>query len=119
MSDDLLFHMADTACKRSAKDTSWVAIHKHLLALCAKTENNGWKKRTGMTQNDKIIRHMCETGSISQREAIMDYSIQSLTKRISELREGGYNIRRVLHKHPTTGQRYARYVLEGGLREAA
>lgn len=61
------------------------------------------------TQNDLILNHIDKNGSISQREALMDYSIQSLTKRISELRAEGWPIVREFHHHPVTGQRYARY----------
>jgi biotin operon repressor len=111
MSDDLLFHMADVSCVRATRDSGWKEIHKHLMMLCASRENSGWKKRTGMTQNMKILKHMKAQGSISQREALLDYSVQSLTKRISELREDGHNIHRELHKHPITGQRYARYFI--------
>jgi len=64
-----------------------------------------------MSQLDIILSHLKRTKSISQREALIDYSIQSLTKRISELRELGYRIKTVHKKHPVTGQRYARYVL--------
>jgi biotin operon repressor len=42
---------------------------------------------------------------------MVDYSIQSFTKRISELRKLGYDIQSVKGKHPVTGQRYTRYVL--------
>lgn len=109
MSDDLLFDMADKAAIHAARDSGWQELHEHMLRLCQQREHGGWKVRTGMTQNDKIIKHIKATGSISQREAILDYSVQSLTKRISELREAGYNIIRKDHKHPVTGQRYARY----------
>lgn len=64
-----------------------------------------------MTQIDIILRHLKKAKSITQREALIDYSIQSLTKRISELRQMGYNIVSTFKKHPTTGQRYARYTL--------
>ena len=64
-----------------------------------------------MTQLDIIRKHLQKTKSITQREALLDYSIQSLTKRISELREQGMNIVTQFKKHPTTGQRYARYSL--------
>ncbi len=64
-----------------------------------------------MTQNQILFAHLKRTGSISQREALVDYSIQSLTKRISELRDMGYNIVTQHKKHPVTGQRYARYLL--------
>lgn len=65
-----------------------------------------------MTQLEMIANHFRTTKSISQREALIDYSIQSLTKRISELRDMGFNIITQFKKHPVTGQRYARYVLK-------
>lgn len=64
-----------------------------------------------MTQNEIIYFHLKRAGSISQREALVDYSVQSLTKRISELRGFGVHIITQYKKHPVTGQRYARYVL--------
>jgi hypothetical protein len=64
-----------------------------------------------MTQNQMIIQHMKRTGSITMREALIDYSVQSLTKRIQELRAAGYKIESVSKTHPTTGQRYTRYTL--------
>lgn len=64
-----------------------------------------------MTQNSLILDHLRRTGSITQREALLDYSVQSLTKRISELRARGYKIKSEKRQHPTTGQRYVRYVL--------
>lgn len=65
-----------------------------------------------MTQNQILLAHFKKAKSISQREALVDYSIQSLTKRIAELRDQGYNIETQHKKHPVTGQRYARYVLK-------
>lgn len=64
-----------------------------------------------MTQNEQILQHMKRTGSITLREALIDYSVQSLTKRIQELRAFGYKIKSVSKTHPTTGQRYTRYTL--------
>lgn len=65
-----------------------------------------------MTQTQVLLNHFKKARSISQREALVDYSIQSLTKRISELRDMGYNIETQHKKHPVTGQRYARYVMK-------
>lgn len=65
-----------------------------------------------MTQNQQILEHMKRTGSITMREALIDYSVQSLTKRIQELRALGYKIDSVKKLHPTTGQRYTRYTLK-------
>ena len=39
------------------------------------------------TQNAKIITHLRATKGLTLREAMLDYSIQSFTKRISELRK--------------------------------
>lgn len=64
-----------------------------------------------MSQNEIILNHIRRAKSISQREALIDHGIQSLTKRISELRSMGYKIKTVHKKHPITGQRYARYVM--------
>jgi len=62
------------------------------------------------TQYDMILKHLKATKGLTQREALLDYSIQSFTKRISELRKRGYNIDGVKSRHPVTGQRYTRYV---------
>ena len=64
-----------------------------------------------MGQHDKIIKHLRASKGLTVREALIDYSIQSFTKRISELRQLGYQIDGVKGKHPVTNQRYTRYVL--------
>ncbi len=68
-----------------------------------------------MTQNERIIRHMSEYGSITPLEALSEYGIMRLASRISDLRTRGYDIRREMiegrnrYGEPT---RYARYTLE-------
>lgn len=64
-----------------------------------------------MTQHDKIMRHLKKAGSITVREAIVEYSIQSLTKVISVLRTKGNKINSNVKYHPVTGQKYVRYTL--------
>lgn len=110
-SEDLLFHMADTALIRSLRNKGWGPIHARLLATCIRLENSGWKKRTGMTQNQRIIEHIKKNGSITQREAYIDYAIQNFSARLSELKEAGYKIAKRVKKHPVTGQKYTRYYL--------
>jgi len=66
---------------------------------------------TKTTQNDLILTHLRATKGLTMREAMLDYSIQSFTKRISELRSAGHNIVGIKGKHPVTGQRYTRYRL--------
>jgi len=58
-----------------------------------------------------IYNHLKVTGSISQREALVEYSTGSLSKEISRLREAGVAIQTVTKTHPITGKAYARYVL--------
>ena len=62
-------------------------------------------------QHTQILNHLRKTKGLTQREAMIDYSIQSFTKRISELRKLGFRIDGVKGVHPITGQRYTRYVL--------
>lgn len=57
------------------------------------------------------LLHAAPDHSISMREALMEASVQSLTKRISELRGAGYVIMTRRRRNPLTGQRYARYQL--------
>ena len=63
------------------------------------------------TQHTLILKHLRATKGLTVREALIDYSIQSFTKRISELRRLGYTIAGIKGKHPVSGQRYTRYVL--------
>lgn len=67
---------------------------------------------TKLSQHSKIITHLKEAGGITVREAMVEYSISSLTKRIQELRERGYTIISNKKAHPITGQRYVRYTLQ-------
>ena len=64
-----------------------------------------------ISQHTKILNHLRATKGMTLREALLDYSIQSFPKRISELRQRGYRIDGVKNAHPVTGQRYTRYVL--------
>lgn len=109
-SDDLLFSLCDAACVRAYRNEKWQWFYNQLLSLCQALENNGWKKQNGMTQQQKIINHFKKTGSITQREAMIEYSVGSLTKVISELRKDGHNIASKRKYHPITGAKYVRYV---------
>lgn len=62
-------------------------------------------------QTMTVLRHMATAGSITQREALLDHAVQSLTKQISEIKNAGIGIGREFKRHPITGQRYARYAL--------
>ena len=73
----------------------------------------GWKGNgKKMTQVEKILHHIKKTGSITQREAYLDYGIQSFHRRLSDIREMGILIVGENKKHPTTGQEYTRYSIK-------
>jgi len=63
-----------------------------------------------MSQNDKILTHLRDVGSITWVEANDLYRIRSLTRRIADLRERGHDI---ISEWRTDrlGQRYTRYSL--------
>ncbi len=63
------------------------------------------------SQHSMILKHLRATKGLTLREALIDYSIQSFTKRISELRRSGYRIDGIKGRHPVTNQRYTRYTL--------
>jgi hypothetical protein len=62
-------------------------------------------------QTQTVLGHLKRAGTITFREAVMDHSVQSLTKRIQELREAGYPITDKWKRHPITKQRYKEYAL--------
>lgn len=70
-----------------------------------------------MTQNDRILRHMRDYGSISSMDAVKEYGIMRLASRISDLKKAGIPIRREM----VTGKNrygentsYARYSIDQG-----
>lgn len=67
-----------------------------------------------MTQVDIIKNHMKRTGSISAREAMIDYGITSATlaRRICDIEEAGNVVGRDRRTHPITHRSYTRYTLE-------
>ena len=64
-----------------------------------------------MSQHNMILTHLRASKGLTLREALLDYSIQSFPKRISELRKLGYRIDGIAGRHPVTNQRYTRYTL--------
>lgn len=68
-----------------------------------------------MTQNERILRHLREYGSITQREAMNEYCIMRLARRVSDLKREGYRFRvqtetsKNRYGEPTS---YARHSLE-------
>ena len=70
-----------------------------------------------MRQNDRILRHLQDHGSISALEALEEYGIMRLASRISDLKKSGIPIRRemVSGKNRCGEQTsYARYSMDQG-----
>lgn len=73
-----------------------------------------------MTQNERILRHLEEIGTIDPMTALRDYSIMRLAARISDLRSQGYNIScRMVNGKNRFGEKvsYAEYSLVKEVRE--
>jgi hypothetical protein len=109
---DGVFDLAERLCVHAVEDP--VLLPEYLAAnhKAKSLEHSGWKRNTGMTQNQIIMKHLKNAGSITVREAMVEYSIQSLTKRIQELREAGHVVVSNVKFHPVTKQKYVRYTLE-------
>lgn len=69
-----------------------------------------WASLTPQAQ--QLLAYLMLHGSVTQRDALLDMSIQSLTKRISELRKK-FVIVSDKRTHKTTKQRYVRYFYKG------
>jgi len=108
---DEIFERAEQLCLLAVEDPALLPEYLEAQREAQSYEHNGWKRSTGMTQNTIILKHLKEAGSLTVREAIVEYSIQSLTKRIQELREAGHTIVSNVKFHPMTGQKYVRYTL--------
>ena len=112
---DMIFEKAETLCLLATTDPSKLEEYQSAHKAAQGLEHNGWKRNTGMTQNQKILKHLQTAGSITVREALVEYSVSSLTKRIQELREAGHVVVSNTRYHPVTKQKYVRYSLEGAL----
>ena len=70
------------------------------------------QKTTYLTPRAKeVLDYLQAKGSASPREALLDLDINSgsLTRRITELRDAGYEIGAVAKRHPVSRRRYTVY----------
>lgn len=69
-----------------------------------------------LTQNEQILRHLHDIGTITPLQALGEYGIMRLASRVSDLRRQGYPIeKRMVRSRNRYGEpvRYAEYRLEG------
>lgn len=62
-------------------------------------------------QSQIVLTHLRAVGSISALEASAVHRVRSLSRRITEINDAGYPVRKEF-KRDVTGQRYVRYSLE-------
>lgn len=65
-----------------------------------------------LSMTSMILKHLEDRGSITNVEAQALYRCRALPRRIADLKEIGFPIKSMIKKD-ATGQRYARYFLEG------
>jgi len=109
---DEIFEQAERLCLEASTNPTITPAYRIAHKAAQSLEHSGWRKSNGMTQNHKIMKHLRTAGSITVREAMIEYSIASLTKRINELRADGEHIVSTPKFHPVTNQKYVRYSLE-------
>lgn len=62
-------------------------------------------------QARKVLQHLRQHGSLTQRSALIDLGVMALPRRIADLKEAGFDVVSVREKNKITGQRFARYEL--------
>lgn len=81
-------------------------------------ERGGYKTRIAMgqarTQVEKLIHHMKTIGPISAREAMIEYHVASMTRRMCDIEELGYELVKTEKVNPVSGNPYTRYGLKDG-----
>lgn len=114
MATDDPFETAERLALEATQDPSLIPEYEQATAKARALEGApGWKgKRGKLTQVERILDHLKKNGSITQREAYIDYGIQSFHRRLTDLKDAGYSIHGQPKKHPVTGQEYTRYFLE-------
>jgi hypothetical protein len=111
---DAIFHRAEQLTLDATEEPFLIPEYKTAMTKAKALEGApGWKGKTKMTQVEKILNHIRKNGSITQREAYLDYGIQSFHRRLSDIREMGITLLPVQKTHPTTGQGYTRYYIAG------
>lgn len=108
------FEAAERLAVEAVSDPSLIPEYQHFTKIAQELEGSpGWKGKRTMTQVEKILEHLRKNGSITQREAFIDYGIQSFHRRLTDLKDAGYALVGRKREHPVTKQEYTRYYLMG------
>lgn len=109
-SDDVVFKHAEAFALSAVEEPQHIETYHHYTREAQKREGGkGWRKGGKMTQSERIIKHIKENGSISQREAILDLTVSSFFRRLTDIEQHhGIKLRREQRKNPATGQAYTR-----------
>tara|TARA_R100001086_G_scaffold59520_1_gene27378 strand:+ start:2047 stop:2427 length:381 start_codon:yes stop_codon:yes gene_type:complete len=104
--------IAEDLILKAVSNPKFQQCHTTVQRMITRLENSGFKNRTTpMTQVEKLMNHMRKIGPISQREAYLEYDIQSFHRRLSDIRAMGYELKTIPKVNPVTGQEYTRYAL--------
>lgn len=113
---DDVFAEAERLALAASADPALIEEYEIATRRAREIERGGYKRRIAMgkarTQNEKLIHHMLNIGPISLREALLEYNVTSLTRRICDIQEMGYRIVKDQRHNPVTGQEYTRYGIE-------
>ena len=110
---DIIYKLAERLALEAMQDANLIPAYNHVTKTAMKLEGSqGWKGRKTMTQVEKIIKHILITGSITQREAILEYGTQSFHRRIADVREAGFPLINKQKTNPVTQAPYTRYEFE-------
>ena len=113
-----LAEMAEDQAVRSASDPDLPADYAETYTKARAEERGGYKTRIAMgkarTQVEKLIHHMQTIGPISAREAMIEYHVASMTRRMCDIEEMGYDLEKTEKINPVSGNPYTRYGLKDG-----
>ncbi len=102
--------VAEDLILKATHDPLFIPCNNTANKMIASIEKGGFRNGNKlMTQVDKLMSHMTNIGPISQREAYLEYDIQSFHRRLSDIRQLGVKLKAVSKVNPVTGQDYTRY----------
>lgn len=113
MTHEELTERAERLALEALEDPTLIPEYLEASAQCRRIEwpCNPGRRKNGMTQQQLILNYIRKKGHITQRDAILDLGVQSITRRITDLKEAGHKIVTERCIHPATGQNYTRYSL--------